>query len=212
MKKIKAIVMQSLYALGYTPTRGLNYKQWSNKYLYLYDLFKKIEHVDGNIVECGVAYGESLMALAIYAKREGRNRKVYGLDSFMGFPEPMEIDDSPRNPQAGEFKDAKMYRVQTLADKVGVEVELIKGFLSDTVHEVANQKIAFLHIDVDLYEGYRDALTLYPYVQKGGIIAFDEYGTTNWPGATKAVDDWLASVNEKLNYDEISGKYYIVKR
>jgi hypothetical protein len=42
--------------------------------------------IEGDIVECGVYRGKSLIALAMLLKELGSDKKIYGYDSFSGFP------------------------------------------------------------------------------------------------------------------------------
>jgi len=61
-----------------------------------------------------------------------------------------------------------------------------------------------------------DSLTnLWPHVEVGGIIAFDEYGEGDtWPGARRAVDEFLATQtagSTELCRDEVSGKWWAIK-
>lgn len=73
--------------------------------------FKMIEGVDGDIVECGIGRGRSLitiLALNLLFEgdgklRAGARRTVFALDSFEGFPEPSFQDKSPRNPKKGDW-------------------------------------------------------------------------------------------------------------
>ena len=105
-----------------------------------------------------------------------------------------------------------------------LNIEIRKGFLDKTLPGFPDRPIAFLHIDVDLYAGYRDALTyLFPKVRPGGIIAFDEYREfpktpeygngmiEKWPGCTKSVDDYFADSGQEARYYPETKKYYIVK-
>ena len=44
------------------------------------------DKIPGDIVEAGVFRGSSLIAIAMYLKEIGSDKKVYGFDSFYGFP------------------------------------------------------------------------------------------------------------------------------
>jgi hypothetical protein len=44
------------------------------------------DKIPGDIVEAGVFRGSSLIAIAMYLKEIGSDKKVYGFDSFSGFP------------------------------------------------------------------------------------------------------------------------------
>lgn len=97
-------------------------------------------------------------------------------------------------------------------------ITLIKGFFEDSLSKYRGEKIALLHIDVDLYGSYKTVLeTLYDQVQAGGIIAVDEYVDTfdvaKFPGAQKAIDEFLNSRNIASSFrrDASTGKYYFIK-
>ena len=95
-------------------------------------------------------------------------------------------------------------------------VTLIKGFFAESLNLYAGGQIALLHLDVDLYDSYRDCLTqLYDQVAPGGVIAFDEYMGTfeyiNAPGARRAIDEFLSTRGVKVQRDAVFGKYYAVK-
>ena len=51
------------------------------------------QKIDGDIFEFGVFKGASLISIAILAKRLGSSKKIYGFDSFSGFPSYSEKDD-----------------------------------------------------------------------------------------------------------------------
>ena len=54
-----------------------------------------------------------------------------------------------------------------------------------------------MHIDVDLYEPTKVSLeNFFPHVVKGGIVILDDYGA--FPGANKAIEDYLKSKNYKI--------------
>jgi hypothetical protein len=182
-----------------------------NKIFYLKELYDQIASIEGDIVECGVGYGDSLFAFSVLAAREGKGRRVWGFDSFEGFPETSIEDQSPRNPQKGQWGDATLEKLQNRIEiiKPG-NIEIRKGFFEDTLPAYSG-KIALLHIDADIYQSYKTALNcLFDKVEPRGIVAFDEYGIDIWPGATKAVDEFL-----KGEYDLHQGKgvkqYFLVK-
>jgi len=173
-------------------------------------LYNLIPDTPGDIVECGVGTGSSLLTLAALAKEEGRGRTVWGFDSFEGFPEPAPEDASERGVRKGEWGFATLSRMQSRIDEAKAErVKLVKGFFETTTPHF-KQPIALLHIDADLYESYKTVLAnLFDNVVPGGVVAFDEYGSKKWPGATKAVDEFLTG--KKYELKKIYGKYYLVK-
>lgn len=198
---------------------SLFFPEYSNfKYLrkvfFLHDIYREIEGVDGDIVECGVAYGNGLITFATLAKLEGKGRKVYGFDSFEGFPTPSIFDKSHRASMKGEYGDANQNYVARVIKNANVgEVQLVKGYVEDTA-KTYKGKIALLYIDLDLYEGYKSTLeAMFDKVVPGGVIAFDEYDDPKWPGAKKAVDEFLAKQPKKYELKKARHihKFYFVK-
>ena len=75
--------------------------------VYWWEFFREVQDVKGDIVECGVGRGRSLITLSAINKLtsvlEGcGERKIFAFDSFQGFPEPTFNDKSPRNPKKAE--------------------------------------------------------------------------------------------------------------
>ena len=196
--------------VGY-PGPQLHYDQISSHF-HLKDLYDQILDVPGDIAECGVAYGNSLIVLCALAQQEGMNRTVYGFDSFEGFPEPTDEDRSYRAPKKGEFADATLERIKHAIRRAGVrEPVLVKGFLEQTLPGF-QAPLAYLHLDVDLYSSYKVALTeLFDRVAPGGIVAFDEYLQPKWPGATRAIDEFVGG-RYQMRKARFIDKYYLVKR
>lgn len=207
---------------------------WVNQFLYMSMLYYMIKPLDGDVVECGLGEGNTFAMLAFFIGSEGKERTLHGFDSFEGWPEPDPSDTSPRRPMKGEwlvreemvtarFEESGIYK-----EFPNLEIRITKGFVGQTLPRFPlARRVAFLHIDLDLYEGYRDALAnLYDLVVKGGVIAFDEYRefhpelpeyivdghpVAKWPGCDKAVDEFFVGKGEVLRYHPSTQKYYIVK-
>lgn len=211
INRARYLLIKLLARVGFYYPDRLQYKHLV-KFFFYKELFDRAKHLDGAIVECGVAYGQSLIVWSTLAKAERRGRGVYGFDSFEGFPEPSAEDRSPRNAKKGDFKDATQRRLESLISKAAVPMPvLIKGFFSDTLPSF-KEKIAVLYIDADLYDSYKTVLDhLYEQVVPGGVIGFDEYGEKNWPGATKAVDEFCKSKGVIMQKGEYVDKYFVVK-
>jgi O-methyltransferase len=198
-------------------------REWFAKVVHFYRLVEKIAAVDGDVVECGVADGSSLAALTILVSIHGQIRQVWGFDSWAGLPAPSGADLGDASiAVGGMFSHASTIRVRDellaygLTDQeITQTVRLVPGLFSETLPPHKG-RIALLHVDVDLYQSYLDCLThLWPQVQAGGIVAFDEYEETDsWPGARRAVDEFFASRSAEvtdLRHDESSGKWWVMK-
>ena len=192
-----------------------------NSYRLMCYLYDSINNVDGNIVECGVGQGRSFLTLADLVYRETGQRILWGFDSFEGFPEPSIEDQSERNPKKGEWNLSSPDTIRALLiERGGITKSfiddkfiLIPGFFQESLVEYDHTTpIAFLHLDVDLYNSYKITLeSLFPHVASGGVVLFDEYKHHHWPGATKAIDEYLSGRGLPIRFDRCSGRHYIIK-
>ena len=202
---------------------------WMRQFRYLCRMYDLIADVPGDIVECGIGEGTTFAMLAYLAGSDTTPRVLRGFDSFQGFPEPAPIDDSWRKPQKGEWAIEEA-AVRTLLETAsipekfpGLSINITPGFLNDTLPKevVKGYQIAFLHLDVDIYPSYRDGLeNLFPLVAPGGVVLFDEYKefssknpkNEKWPGATKAIDEYLLPLGYEPQYYPETKKYFVIKR
>lgn len=228
MSKIKKIVTNLLGAqvaeVSSVP-KGLPLESMTNDTISLLFYYQRMlalaTNVQGTIVECGVGGGMTMLMFAALVKAEARQRKIWGFDSFEGFPEPTKDDDSPRAPKKGEWNHTSIERINAKLRAGGFDqqfvtsqVTLIKGFFEESLVKYRGGPIALLHLDVDLYGSYKTCLdSLYSQVAEGGVVVFDEYLSTmehlKWPGAAKAIDEFFTP--EQISRDSLTGKYYHIK-
>lgn len=200
------------YSEGVTVRQLRNFRHYSRA-------FDRIRQVPGAVVECGVGKGRSLLYFSYIVQFEGSSRRIWGFDSFEGFPEPKPEDESKRKPKKGDWSGiapdfilGKLNTAGIRPEWVRDNIRLEKGFFDQTLSRYDQSPIALLHIDADLYDSYKIVLEkLFPYVVSGGIVLLDEYGEENWPGATQAVDEFLKTRAYTLERDVESKKYYFVK-
>lgn len=198
-------------------------KHWFARLVHFNRLVERISHVTGDVVECGVADGTSLGMLASLLKAHGQARRVWGFDSWTGLPSPSHADLGDASIAVnGMFSHSSTAKVrdELLAygltdDDITRAITLVPGPFSETLPH-RQGRIALLHIDADLYQSYLDCLTnLWPRIEVGGIVAFDEYGEPDtWPGARRAVDEFLAAQSAgdtELHHDEMSDKWWVIK-
>ncbi len=119
-------------------------------------------------------------------------RKTFLLDSFKGLPGVTEEDENKlsKEESIGHFPSSQR-DVNEIAKKLGVWVNIIPGWFSETIP--ANKKVfgdvALLRLDADTYQSTKDALALYDSVSDGGFIIIDDYRT--WPGCRRAIHEFI---------------------
>ena len=192
-----------------------------NRILYFNSLILKVKDLPGAVVECGVGGGRSLVILAALTQLHRQDRKFYGFDTFQGFPEPTArdsvsvtwVETHRRNFPSKEGVLHFLRNSQLDDELIDSKIRLIPGLFAETLPHYDGGGIALLHLDCDLYESYRDALTsLYNLVVPGGVIAFDEYQVeTRWRGARKAIEEFFDGKTEGIQRSEFVNRYYTIK-
>jgi O-methyltransferase len=168
--------------------------------------------IEGDIVECGVWRGGSMMAAAKALQSVGdTGRHLHLYDTFEGMSEPTEHDKRHDGRSAADMlaateKDSAVWAYATLEDvqqamgETAFPAERIhyyKGKVEDTIPENVPEKISILRLDTDWYESTRHELDhLYPRLSPGGVLLLDDYGW--WDGARRAVDEWLEETGHPL--------------
>lgn len=134
------------------------------------DLAIKNISLPGLILEFGVYQGFTVNHIATLV-----DGSVHGFDSFEGLPETW----------YGPFQKGK-FSIDTLP-KVNSNVTLHKGWFDESIDKFlkdytdSQSRIAFLHIDCDLYSSTKTVFEkLEALMTNGTIVVFDEY--FNYPG------------------------------
>jgi len=201
-----------------SPFLPLVYRGSLHRYLYFLDQVQRVRDLEGDIVECGVSIGHGALLFQLLSEYVKRPRVYWGFDSFEGFPEPAEKDEVTPITGKGFWASPPEAVLRTLRDGrlpeevIRDRVRLVKGLFHHTLPDYAGQ-IALLHLDCDLYDSYRCALQhLYDKVAPGGVIMFDEYRDSRWPGATKAIDEFFQDKPESIQpHARCDWKYFVVK-
>lgn len=151
--------------------------------------------LDGEVVECGVFRGGTalLAARTIAAGEQPARRRLHLFDSFEGMGAGLSDDESFK---AGDFGRTSPEHVGKLLSPYPF-VEMHVGYIPDTFTGLNLERIAWAHVDLDLYESIRAAIAyLYPRLLPGGFLIFDDYGFPSCPGARRAVDEAFADKPE----------------
>lgn len=191
----------------------------------LYALFKAVEYVarsgiPGDLVECGVWRGGSVMMMALALERFGGvGRRLYCFDTFTGMPppDPRDVHGKSGVPaaellaMADKAAERSVWAIAPLdvvrgnLASTGYPPELItycEGKVEDTLPEFAPEEIALLRLDTDWYESTRHELVhLYPRLAAGGVLIIDDYGY--WRGARQATDEYFLQTRHKMLLNRI---------
>lgn len=178
--------------------------------------------IPGDVVECGVWRGGSMMAVARTLLDLGDLRRLHLFDTFDGMPPPADVDRDRSGAAAGALmaaadRDTSSIWARSPLDEVrrnlagtGYPEDLLTyvvGRVEDTLPANAPATIAILRLDTDWYESTRHELAhLFPRLSAGGVLIIDDYG--HWEGARKAVDEYLAATGARilLNRIDVTGR------
>jgi O-methyltransferase len=181
--------------------------------------------IEGDIAECGVWRGGSMMIAARTLLDEGDTSRVLHLYDTFEYMPPAEDRDIDFNGRAAkeyypklvglpEYAFLPLEDVQAALEATGYpadQLRLIKGLVEDTLPEHAPEKLALLRLDTDLYRSTKHELEcLFPRIVEGGVLIIDDYG--HFWGARDAVDEYFAErgIRILLNRMDYSGRLAIV--
>jgi len=181
----------------------------------LYALHQAVRYVveqdiPGDIVECGVWRGGSMMMVAeTLIQLNVDCRELYLFDTFEGLPRPdPDVDNDlwgnraidgweplSCGENASHWAEAGMAEVEMNLKSTGYPVQrihLVKGLVEESVPLNAPDLIAVLRLDTDWYASTKHEMEhLYDRISPGGILIIDDYG--HFRGARQAVDEFLES-------------------
>jgi O-methyltransferase len=165
----------------------------------------------GDIVECGVWRGGSMMVIANELVRQGvTDRRLWLYDTYTGMTAPTDDDITVTGRTGAEWVDSELAKPEKDSTGVtGVSLATVRANVASTGYPAERQtyvvgpveetlltgelpeRIALLRLDTDFYESTKAEMEqLYPRLVPGGILILDDYGY--WQGARKAVDDYFA--------------------
>lgn len=187
------------------------------------------ERIPGDLAECGVWRGGSVMAMAAQLNRlNSHDRRIWLYDTFEGMTDPTEKDV-----EAGSgVRAADMLQSTPVADGNNVwcvasiedvranvlstgypsdRFEFVKGDVAQTLLTDVPDQLSLLRLDTDWYESTRLGLEiLYPRLSVGGVCILDDYG--HWEGARVAVDEYFADRRPLMHQIDYSGRIFIKTR
>jgi O-methyltransferase len=154
-----------------------------------------VRHLRGSTAECGVfkGIGSALVCEALRdTYRDGERH--FGFDSFEGLPEPGPNDANWQRGDLAQPIDVARRHLDEFP-----MIQLIAGWLPETLMAATDCVFRLVHIDVDIERTTRECLDFfYPRMTAGGLFLFDDYGFHSCPGARRAVDEFLRDKPETL--------------
>jgi hypothetical protein len=187
-----------------------------SRVLFFHEIYKKIVHSHGVVMEFGVRWGQTLSIMAalrgIY-EPFNRHRKIIGFDTFSGFKGMSEKDGTRCKSVNGSFSVSENYE-EYLETLLGLQealnpiphlkkFELVSGNAIDTVPAYLRRQpetlISLAIFDFDIYQPTKAALeAIKPHLFKGSVLVFDELCDDIFPGETIALRETFDISNLKV--------------
>jgi len=182
-------------------------------------------NISGDIVECGVWSGGSMLLAAHTLLHFGDTaRRIWLYDTFAGIPKPDAVDARwdgvPALPTWQHFQQrgrrwgygGTQDHVRQVVCSSGYPAEsfvFVEGLVEDTLPATRPDTIALLRLDTDLYRStYHELVHLYPLLAPGGILIIDDYGA--FQGVRLAVDQYFAETRPPVFLSRISAGVRLV--
>ncbi|MBP2295096.1 TylF/MycF/NovP-related O-methyltransferase [Azospirillum rugosum] len=146
---------------------------YPNSLIHIYQCLKSAARMDlkGSVAEFGMFKGGTTMLISRFIEALGCDWKVYGFDTFDGFPDPRSPLDMYAHPDCVYLDLATVRRFFE-----GRNVEIVPGDLVDTAQILSEEDIVLAFIDTDNYTSAHCILDVITNrVVVGGAIVFDHF-------------------------------------
>lgn len=155
--------------------------------LQLFNAAESVAKIDGAAAEVGVFQGAS----ARIVLEALPDKTLHLFDTFAGMPDAQ--DGLDKGQYEGPLESVREYLNSP-------RVRFHKGYFPrDTGHEVADERFAFVHLDIDYYDGTLGALEFFwPRMNRGGVLITHDYGYPMLPGPAKAFAEFFKNRPEPV--------------
>jgi O-methyltransferase len=157
----------------------------------IWNIIINLNKTPGDLIEIGVYKGASIKVIHSAAELSDFGmRSIHGFDTFEGIPVNIGHGDEKFN---GYLSDNSFKEVRK---SLPLEINLHPGIFPQSAINVAIEKIAFMHLDVDTYATTLDSLTFFwNKIVASGVILIHDYNSQGCPGVKKAVDEFMSTKN-----------------
>jgi len=172
-----------------------------------------------NFAECGVWYGHSAHMISKILSKHDFKKSFFLFDSFEGGLSDKSSNDKNliKKLSVNEIIKEKNIFSSTEAEvknnlKEFKFIKILPGWIPSSFPKSQKSKFSFVHIDVDLYDPTIESLKYFwPKLIRNGVIVIDDYSSSQFDGATKAVDTFLKTIKPSFFYKVPMGSCFIIK-
>jgi hypothetical protein len=192
----------------------------SGKFIAHYELYKKVNQLEGSIVKCGITAQEGLSRLSLFRNLVSSpvHEKVV---AFEKLSTDMYVENSSCDNGMPLFKTTSATLKTTQGEQedrekqIDEKITFIRGNVGDAIPgyliENPDLKISYLNIDFDDYEPTLTTLQFfYPRIVYGGILILDNYYKKEED--YRAVNDYFLFLKITINNFSVNkGPHYVVR-
>jgi O-methyltransferase len=152
---------------------------------------EKLYTVPGDLIELGVARGDTTFPMANFMAEIMPEKKLYACDTFSGLPydDSMECENKWKK---GDLNLGNAFKA-IYAARRDRNIIMVEGMVEDTLmQKLGGCRFCVAWIDMDTYQPTSFAYKfLEDRINPGGVIGFHDYQYVNTPGIAKVVDSEL---------------------
>jgi O-methyltransferase len=162
----------------------------------LYQLLLQTRNVGGAIAEFGSYQGHSGLIISEIVKRLRIQKQVYLCDTFDEFPtEKISVDRFWNDTHLVDYE-----AVKRIFNEYG-NVCLVRGDFSRTIDLIPEDWFSLVYVDCDSYRATKlVSEKIYPKLNCGGVIVYEDYGHDFCLGARQAVDEFYKDRRDCLQF------------
>lgn len=182
-------------------------KSWQKHFGYMGSVIKRRvvdKNVPGAVVELGVLSGGTSRTLRRFIDAFSPGRPFHVYDSFEGLPARVQADGVQQRAvdgKGGMAVSEENFKKGFFAHNLTLPEGIHRGYFGNIPAREYPKPIAFAFFDGDLYTSIMQSFQkVYHKMSPGGVIMVHDYTESGlFPGAKKAIDEFLADKPERVH-------------
>ena len=164
------------------------------RYLFFYEMYKKVVDLTGHIAEVGIWKGASFLhwAKLVTLFEPQTQTQVYGFDWFMGMDQQEETSEKKEN-YVGEYESlVELVKLQNLQNTALICKMDVTEEMEKFIEERPYLRFKLLFIDCGLKDVMEACFKhMFPRLVSGGILIMDHYNNVSSPDESDIVDRYI---------------------
>lgn len=178
----------------------------------LWQAVRNVRHLNLPAAEVGCYRGGSVYFLAgAFEYLLGHEVELHAFDTFVGHPASA-VETLDIGHRHGMFADVSYEDVVRYLQRYQ-HLSVHKGDIAETLQTLGERSFALVHVDADLYQSTRVALSYFlPRLAPGGIVVVDDYGARKCPGVRRAAAEYFGDRWAGFSVWELPSEQLVIVR